>query len=110
MILVHQRYFAKPGLREQVVQTRIDATRRLMALEVPSGELWVPVRGMAGGHDDGLPDIIWMCEYPGAEAREAFRVKQESDPVFAAIRARQGTQLTGFAREHYRRLDISAAG
>jgi hypothetical protein len=106
MILVHQRYFAKPDLREQVIQTRTEASQRLMELRVPSGELWVPVRGMAGGRDEDLPDIVWTCTYPSAEVREAFRETQESDPVFAAIRARQGTQMSRFIREHYRRLDV----
>jgi hypothetical protein len=62
---------------------------------------------MAGGHDDDLPDIIWTCAYPSAEVRETFRVTQEADPVFAAIRARQGTQVSRFMREHYRRLDVT---
>src|SRR5262249_61303630 len=29
MILVHQRYTAKPGLRERVLATRVEASRRL---------------------------------------------------------------------------------
>jgi hypothetical protein len=61
---------------------------------------------MAGGHDAGLPDIVWTCTYSSAEAREAFRVTQETDPAFAVIRARQGTQVSAFMREHYRRLDV----
>lgn len=106
MILVHQRYFARPDLRDQVIQTRTEASRRLLELGVPAGELWVPARGMAGGHDEDLPDIVWTCVYESAEVREAFRVTQESDPVFAAIRARQGTQVSRFMREHYRRLEV----
>jgi hypothetical protein len=106
MILVHQRYFAKPGLREQVIETRIEASRRLADLGVPVGQIWVPVRGRAGIDDAGLPDLIWECTYPTLEEREAIRARQESDPRFHAIRTHQGTQLAQWVREHYRLLEM----
>jgi hypothetical protein len=105
MILVHQRYFAKPGLRDTVIEIRIDASRRLEALGVPSGQIWVPVRGQAGISDAGLPDVIWECTYTSLEDRERLRARQEGDPAFHAIRTRQGTQLDRWAREHYQLLE-----
>jgi hypothetical protein len=109
MLLVHQRYFAKPGLRERVLATRVEASRRLLELGVPAGEIWVPAAGMAGGADESLPDVIWTCTYESPEAREAIRIRQESDPAFHAIRTHQGTQLEKFLREHYRLVDITPA-
>jgi hypothetical protein len=105
MILVHQRYFAKPGLRDRVIDTRVEASRRLAALGVPAGRLWVPVRGRAGIDDAGLPDIVWECTYPDLDDRERIRARQEADPAFRGIRARQGTQLDRWAREHYQLLE-----
>lgn len=105
MILVHQRYFAKPGLRDRVLETRIEASRRLAALRVPSGRIWVPVAPQAGIEPADLPDVIWECTYADLAERERIRAAQEGDPEFAAIRARQGTQLVQWRREHYRLLE-----
>lgn len=108
MILVHQRYFARSGLRNAVIDTRLEASHRLAELGVPVGQLWVPAHGEARGHAGELPDIIWECTYPTYEEREAIRVRQESDAVFKAIRTRQGTQLSHWAREYYRPLEIKS--
>jgi hypothetical protein len=103
MILVHQRYFARSGLRERVIDTRVEASRRLLELEVPAGEIWVPLGG-----EPGAPDVIWNCLYPSMEERERCRNLQESDPTFSAIRTRQGTQLERWVREHYRLLETQS--
>ena len=105
MILVHQRYFARPGLRDRVLDTRIEASRRLAELGVPRGRIWVPVGGEPGIDPAGLPDVIWECTYPDLAERERTRAFQEGDQGFAAIRARQGTQLARWVREHYRLVE-----
>jgi hypothetical protein len=105
MILVHQRYFAKPGLRDRVLETRIEASRRLAMLHVPSGRIWVPVPPQVGAEQADLPDAIWECTYADLAERERIRAIQEGDAEFAAIRARQGTQLVQWRREHYRLLE-----
>jgi hypothetical protein len=105
MILVHQRYFAKQGLRQTVLETRAEASLRLMELGVPAGRIWVPVRGVAGIDDARLPDVIWECEYPSLDDRERHRARQEGDPRFHAIRTRQGAQLDRWVREHYQLFD-----
>ncbi|MDQ7858714.1 MAG: hypothetical protein QN174_02235 [Armatimonadota bacterium] len=102
MILVHQRYYALPGVADRVLHTRLQASRRLAELGVPVGRIWVPVRETAGINADGLPDVVWECTYPDLETREAIRARQESDPAFHAIRTHQGTQLQRWVREHYR--------
>ena len=105
MILVHQRYVAKPGLRDRVLDTRIEASRRLAELGVPAGQIWVPVTGEARIDQTDAADVIWECTYPDMQERERCRALQEGDGTFAAIRARQGTQLTRWTREHYRFVD-----
>lgn len=105
MILVHQRYVAKPGLYDRVVATRIEASRRLEALGAPAGEIWVAARdGDSGGQADSA-DVIWECRYAGLEERERIRAFQEADPAFQEIRRRQGGQLAKWTREHYRLVD-----
>ena len=110
MILVHQRYFAKPGLLERVIETRVEASRRLAELGVPAGQIWVPVHeagvSTRGTSDPAIPDVIWECTYPNLEARERIRALQESDPAFHAIRTKQGTQLAQWVREHYRLFEL----
>jgi hypothetical protein len=114
MILVHQRYFAKPDMRDRVLDTRVEASRRLMELGVPAGQIWVPartaanLRSVSGEAADGLPDVIWECTYESLAAREEFRARQESDPRFHAIRTHQGTQLSRWLREHYDLVDLPA--
>jgi hypothetical protein len=111
MILVHQRYFAKPALRENVIDTRINASRRLIELGVPAGRIWVPVRDAnnlrTGAEQSPLPDVIWECTYPSLAAREEFRARQEFDPRFHAIRTHQGTQLAQWLRKHYELVEVS---
>jgi hypothetical protein len=105
MILVHQRYAAKPGLGARVLETRIEASRRLAELGVPAGRIWVPA-GRGAGLDQGdAADVIWECTYADLEERERIRAVQEGDAVFAAIRARQGGQLARWSREHYRLVE-----
>lgn len=105
MILVHQRYTAKPGLRERVLDTRIEASRRLAELGVPPGQIWVPVTGEPGIDQADAADVIWECTYPDVRERERIRAFQEGDAAFAAIRTRQGGQLARWTREHYRLVD-----
>jgi hypothetical protein len=110
MILVHQRYFAKPGLVERVIETRVEASRRLADLGVPAGQIWIPAGEDAAREINlsgaSIPDVIWECTYPTLEERERIRSFQESDPAFHAIRTRQGTQLAQWVREHYRLLEL----
>jgi len=105
MILVHQRYTAKPGLEERVLATRIDASRRLAQLDVPAGQIWVPVTGESGIDRSDAADVVWECTYADLAERERIRALQEGDPEFAAIRTRQGRQLAHWTREHYRLLE-----
>ena len=105
MILVHQRYFASVGLYDKVLETRIEASRRLLELGVPAGEIWVAARDEGKLPKAGIPDVIWECRYPSLEERERFRAFQEGDPAFHAIRSRQGRQLMEWAREHYRLVE-----
>lgn len=105
MILVHQRYFAKPGLRRQVLQTRIEASSRLAELGVPTGRIWVPVPAEAGIQPPEIPDVIWECTYASLPERERIRAAQEADTHFASIRARQREQLVQWRREQYRLLE-----
>jgi hypothetical protein len=105
MILVHQRYVAKPGLAGAVLDTRMEASRRLAELQVPVGEIWVAVRSAAPPDAGDAADVIWECRYASLEERERIRALQEADPAFHAIRTRQSQQLARWAREHYRLVE-----
>lgn len=94
MVVVIQRYFAKPGMARQVIETREEASERLRRLGVPAGSTLVPSRAVPGH-----PDATWICTYPSLDERERSRTLAESDPIFAAIRAKQSTQLERFERD-----------
>jgi hypothetical protein len=94
MVLVIQRYFARPGLAERVLATRREASARLAELGLPTGTILVPHRVAGEG-----PDVVWICQYRDRTERERLRTLAESDSVFARVRARQATYVERFERD-----------
>lgn len=95
MILVHQRYFAQPGMAAAVHATRRKANNRLRELCLPVG------RTFTRDQPDDAPDVIWECTYETLDERQRVEAILDADPAFTAIRAEQRDQLRHFAREYY---------
>jgi hypothetical protein len=48
---------------------------------------------------DGAPLVIWECEYPSIEAREADAAKAEASPEFGTVQKRMGELFVQFKRD-----------
>jgi len=94
MILVVNRYFARPGAAESVLATRWRASARLAELGLPVGQIFVRARASDAG-----PDVIWQCTYASPAERRLVTDRLSADAAFEAIRAEQASQLARFERE-----------
>ena len=95
MVTVIQRYYARPGMAEAVLETRLEASRRLAAMGLPTGVTLTPAEAKA----PDVPDVVWICHYLDLAERTLLSRTAESDSEFAAIRARQAGQLSRFERD-----------
>jgi hypothetical protein len=112
MLLVTNRYYAKPGMADAVLQTRRRMDALYRRLHLSAGQTFVRHQQPGGApnartssyifREDG-PDVIWQCVYESREARERTLHVIDSDPEISAeaeaIMAEQRTQVTRFDRE-----------
>jgi hypothetical protein len=114
MLLVINRYYAKPGMADAVLQTRRRMDALYRRLNLPAGQTFVRHRQPDGAPDapalhytfrEDAPDVIWQCLYESRDAREHTLHTIDSDPDISAeaeaIMAEQRTQVTRFDREYY---------
>jgi hypothetical protein len=99
MILVHQRYYAKPGMSDAVLRTRQKANRILQELGLDVGRIYV-----LGVEQAGAPDVIWECTYQTLEERQEVEQILDTSPAFQAVRNEQGSQVDQFVREYFEEL------
>ena len=114
MLLVVNRYYAKPGMADSVLQTRrrMDALYRRLSL--PAGQTFVRhqqldtasnARASSYGFREDGPEVIWQCVYENREARnrvlDAIDADLDISAEAKAIMAEQRTQITRFEREYY---------
>jgi hypothetical protein len=96
MIVVQNHYFAAPGQRQAVLDTRREANACRIRLGLPAGRILVLERG-----SEQVPDVIWELEPPDLAAWEADLAVLAASPEFEAIRAVQRSQLRHFERMAY---------
>ena len=91
-IVVQNAYFPKPGMDDQVLETRLaaSAVRREHGLSV--GRVLRVVEG-----PEGAPLLIWEAEYADAAAREAD-VAALAETDFSRVSSHMGTLLDGSSR------------
>jgi hypothetical protein len=88
-------YYAKPGMEEEVVKTRTEASAALAAIGQPPGTI------LPGPGGDG-PTVIWQSEpykdltYTKTQADQAI-----ANPRFHAAWDHMGTLLQHFRRRRY---------
>lgn len=92
-LVVHNYYYAKPGLADSVHRTRLEASaiRRRAGLVVGT-----VLRRTSG--PDSLPDVIWEAEYPDSVARAKDVAALDGNVEFEAIQ----TRMSGFIRRFER--------
>lgn len=102
LIVVHNAYFAKPGLAEAVYQWRLHASDVRVELGFPRGRV---LRQFAEPDDrapTAWPDVIWECTYPSLEARQHDAKAVESTPEFQAVMRHMRTLIRRFDRQIWR--------
>ena len=85
------RYWAKPGRRDDVLKTRIAASRIRLTLGLDAGE----IRVRTG--DEG-PDVSWTLGFDTAEAQAKDFAARGASPEFVAVRAQMNDLTTQFER------------
>ena len=93
VLVVHNYYYAKPGMADSVYLTRLEASaiRRRAGLVVG-----IVLRRTSG--PDSLPDVIWEAEYPDSGARARDVAVLDGNPEFDVVQARMGTLIRRFER------------
>ncbi len=92
-IVVQNLYYPKPGLEQEVLKTRLQASqvRRELGLEVG--------RVLLRSNDvDGHAYVIWECDYPSLEARAKDATAAEGAPAFRAVQEKMRGLLARFER------------
>ncbi len=91
-IVVQNYYYPKSGNAEAVYQWRLHASDLRAKLGLPVGRVLKKYSG------DCLFDVIWECNYPSIEAREADVKKLDESAEFAKVQEHMGTLIQKFER------------
>jgi hypothetical protein len=90
-------YYARdPGVRAEVLSTRLRASAVRAAMAVPGGRVFRRVDG-----DAELPDVIWDCAFADAAAHDRDMDARAASPEFEAVRAHMRTLTRRFERVLY---------
>jgi dienelactone hydrolase len=101
-VIERTAYFVKPGLAEEVLETRRRACAVRLAIGLPAGEILVK---HAGG-DGSEPEIAWQCLFPDAKAHAADLEARSASAAFEEVRAKMRTLLLRFERHVYATADL----
>ncbi|HXV63355.1 MAG TPA: hypothetical protein VEK15_21830 [Vicinamibacteria bacterium] len=92
-VVVLNLYYAKQGSEEDVLETRLEASRVRGRLGLPRGRILRRIQG-----PDSLPDVIWECEFEDVTGHDRDMDARAASQDFEAVRARMGTLLERFER------------
>lgn len=92
-IVVHNAYYPKPGLEEEVYQLRLRASEVRAQLGLVEGRVLRRRQGPEGG-----AEVIWEAEYPDSAARALDLERLATSLAFDSIQTRMGTLLARFER------------
>jgi hypothetical protein len=92
-LVIHNYYFAKPGLADSVYRTRLEASAIRRRLGLVVGRV---LRRRSAS--DSLPDVIWEAEYPDSTARARDVAALDRNPDFDAIQRRMDQFIRRFDR------------
>ncbi|HSF19276.1 MAG TPA: hypothetical protein VLK65_27370 [Vicinamibacteria bacterium] len=92
-VVVLNLYYAKQGSEEDVLETRLEASRVRGRLGLPRGRVLRRIQG-----PDSLPEVIWECEFEDVSAHDRDMDARAASHDFEAVRTRMGTLLERFER------------
>jgi hypothetical protein len=108
-IVVQNFYYALPGKADEVYRWRLHASEVRARLGLAVGR--VLKRTPAPGDDAkeaDLPDVVWECEYPDANARAADVARLDASREFDPVEAHMQTLIRQFRRAVFTVSALSA--
>lgn len=96
--VVQNRYFIKPGMEDEGMETRRDASRVRANEGRPVGRIMVS----EGPQEGDVPAFVWECEYHDLETRQTDLDWAAASKDFTAVRQKMGTLLDRFERLTFR--------
>jgi carboxymethylenebutenolidase len=93
MIVERTHYYAKPGLRDEVLATRRKACDVRVSIGLPAGTIRMKSDPTADG-----PDVAWECVFPTDAAHKADLAARAASPAFETVRAHMRTLMARFER------------
>ena len=90
-------YYAHDGMAEEVLHTRIEASRIRLGLGLAPGRILKRINDAPN-----LPDVIWECRYPDVAAHDADMAARADSDAFSGIRSQMQTRVRRFERTVWR--------
>ncbi len=98
-IVVQNLYYALPGKAEEVYHWRLHASEVRARLGLAVGRVLRRTPASPDEPEDAdLPDVVWECEYPNAEARAADVARLDASGEFDLVEAHMQTLIRQFRR------------
>jgi hypothetical protein len=98
-IVVQNFYYALPGKADEVYRWRLHASEVRAQLGLAVGRVLRRGQAPGGDADDAeLPDVVWECEYPNAQARAADLARLSASGKFDSVEAHMQTLIRQFRR------------
>ncbi len=93
MIIERTQYYAKPGLRPQVLEIRREACRVRVAMGLAAGSITTKQDDTSAG-----PDVAWSLAFTSSATHERDLAMRAASPEFASVRARMTAAIERFDR------------
>ena len=91
--MVQNHYYPKPGLEQEVLRTRLEASAVRRKLGLETGRVLLRTN-----ETDGQPYVVWECDYASVQAREKDAAAAEGAAAFNAVQERMGKLVARFER------------
>jgi hypothetical protein len=99
VLVVQNYYYALPGKATDVYQWRLHASDVRAKLGLARGRVLRRLPDSTTDKAPGtLPDVIWECEYPSREAREADVARLDKSHEFDEVEKHMDTLIRDFRR------------
>src|SRR5262245_27398701 len=92
-VIVHNAYYPKPGMEEDVYRLRLRASAVRAQLGLVEGRVLRRIEG-----PEGAAHVIWEAEYPDSAARADDVARLSRSAEFDAIQKEMGTFVVRFER------------
>jgi dienelactone hydrolase len=96
MIVERTGYFARPGMREEVLAMRRAACDVRRDIGLAAGRVFIMNRDAS---DERSPDVVWECAFHDADAHAADLKARADSPAFGDIRERMRALIDDFRRD-----------